>query len=102
MKQPRAYPLILKIVDARKARRLSQAELARRVGIKQGNLSRIESGQSDIRVGSLVELARVLNFELMLIPKQYVPAVTSMVSGTSKDAATTPAYGLTADDEQQE
>lgn len=99
MKQPRVYPLIKKIIAARKAQGLSQAELARQVGIKQGNLSRIESGQSDLRTGSLIELARVLNWELMLIPKQYTQAVTALTSGTSEDQTTIPAYSLTPDDE---
>ncbi len=89
----RIEELIKVLVDARKGRGISQMELARRTGIKQGNLSRIENSQGDPLTGNLVELARALDFEPMLIPKQYVPAVLAIISDANEDASEIPAYG---------
>jgi transcriptional regulator with XRE-family HTH domain len=52
---------------AREAKGLSQRELGRKAGVPQGHISRIESGAVDLRVSSLIELARVLDLELALI-----------------------------------
>jgi HTH-type transcriptional regulator / antitoxin HipB len=88
----RVGELIGALVAARKERGISQMELARRTGIKQGNLSRIENRQGDPLTGNLVEIARALDLEPMLIPKQYVPAVLAIISDASEDAAEIPAY----------
>jgi DNA-binding XRE family transcriptional regulator len=45
----------------RKKRGLTQAALAKEVGVTQAYLSEIESGKKEARVGVLKELARVLN-----------------------------------------
>ncbi len=85
--------LIQALVDARKRRKISQMELAKRTGIGQGNLSRIENKQADPLTGNLVELARALDLELMLIPKQYVPAILAFTTDSGEDASEIPAYG---------
>lgn len=89
----RVGELIEALVDARKERGMSQIELARRTGIKQGNLSRIENRQGDPLTGNLVELARALDLELMLVPKKFVPAVLAITSNIGEDASEVPAYG---------
>jgi transcriptional regulator with XRE-family HTH domain len=70
---------------------LSQVELGKRVGMPQSQIARIERGDSDLRLSTVLELARVLGLEPMLIPKQLVPAVSYMIapksSGEAKAAA---------------
>src|ERR1700730_17257824 len=50
------------IVLAREARGLSQAELAHRLGISQGQLSKVESGLVSATAQLLPKLARELSF----------------------------------------
>ncbi|MCY3671806.1 MAG: helix-turn-helix transcriptional regulator [Alphaproteobacteria bacterium] len=74
---------------AREARGLSQRALGARTGIPQSHISKIEKGAVDLRVSSLVELARVLDLELELVVRKALPAVHAIVGrgGESTPAA---------------
>ena len=65
--------------EARKAKGLNQTDLGKRVGLPQSHISKIERGQSNIKLSSLIELARVLDLELTLVPRKLVPAVKSII-----------------------
>lgn len=65
--------------EARERKGFSQRDLAARSGVPQGHISRIENGAVDLRVSSLIALARVLDMELTLVPRKNVAAVKSMV-----------------------
>jgi transcriptional regulator with XRE-family HTH domain len=65
----------------RSLRSVRQHELAGKLGISGPNLSRIEHG-ADFRVSTLVELARALKLEPILVPKEHVPAVRAIVDAT--------------------
>ena len=67
---------------ARKAKGLSQRELSAKSGVPQSHISKIENGAVDLRVSSLVALARTLDLELELVPRKTVPAVQSIVRKT--------------------
>ena len=67
---------------ARKAKGLSQRELSAKSGVPQSHISKIENGAVDLRVSSLIALARTLDFELELVPRKTVPAVQSIVRKT--------------------
>ncbi len=69
--------------EARKRKGLSQRELSARSGVPQSHISKIESGAVDIRVSSLIVLARVLDLELELVPKKAIPAVRSIVRSSN-------------------
>ena len=69
--------------SARQEKNLSQRALSRKTGIQQTQISRIESGQADLRVSTLVELARSLDLEVVLIPRSLLPAVSSMTQKKS-------------------
>ncbi|WP_446745594.1 helix-turn-helix domain-containing protein [Silvibacterium acidisoli] len=66
------------IRQAREARNFTQGDLGKRIGQPQSSVSRIERG-GDLRVSTLLEMARVLGLEPMLIPKRLVPAVRALV-----------------------
>ena len=70
---------------AREARGLSQRELSAKSGVPQGHISKIENGAVDLRVSSLVALARTLDLEPMLVPSKSVPAVQSIASSAPQD-----------------
>ena len=63
---------------ARDSKGLTQADLGSRIGQPQSAVSRIERG-GDLRVSTLLEMARVLEMEPILIPKHLVPAVRALV-----------------------
>lgn len=68
---------------ARERKGLSQRALSAASGVPQGHISRIENAAVDIRVSSLVALARALDLELTLVPRKAVAAVKSVARSSS-------------------
>jgi len=66
------------LVDARHRRGWSQAELGQRVGLPQMHISGIETGKVVPRFDTLLELVRVLDHDLLLVPRDLVPVVQSL------------------------
>ena len=64
------YDLLLEIVRLRKQLNLTQSELAKRASTHQSRISRIESGEHNIRIGTLIEIAEALEaqVEIRLVP----------------------------------
>ncbi len=65
--------------NARETKGLSQRDLGAVSGVPQSHISKIEKGAVDLRLSSLIELARALDLELVLVPRAAVPAVQSIV-----------------------
>lgn len=53
-----------KILQMRKQKRMSQTELAKRIGTKQANIARIEAGNQNLTLETLQKIATVFNREL--------------------------------------
>ncbi|ELM6610202.1 helix-turn-helix domain-containing protein [Vibrio cholerae] len=89
--------------EARVRKGFSQRELSARSGVPQSHISKIESGGVDLRMSSLIALARVLDLELFVVPKKSVPAIKSIIrsSQESIDEGETmsSAYQLGEDDD---
>ncbi len=76
---------IIKILQsARKSKGWTQSELGAKIGLPQSHISQIEAGKVDLRLSSLIEMARLLDLEPMLIPRILKPAVKSMTAGNEK------------------
>ena len=75
-----------RLSGARVRKGLSQRQLAERVGIQQAHLSKIEQGKVDARLSSLVEVARALDLELQLVPRQALPAIEGAVRAVEEAA----------------
>ena len=73
-------PFIVMLKMARKAMGLSQRELANKLGIPQSHLSKIEGGSVNLKLTSFVEMARGLDLEVMLIPRQKISLVKSLIA----------------------
>jgi transcriptional regulator with XRE-family HTH domain len=76
--------------EARIAKALTQKELGQRVGLPQSHISKIEKGTVDLKLSSLVEIARALDFEITLVPRKALPAVEercARMARPSKQAA---------------
>ena len=62
---------------------ISQGELARRLGVSQANLSRIEHG-ADLRFSTLLDVTRALGMEPMIVPKSTVGALRSVLESMAR------------------
>ncbi len=76
------HPTVLEIARAVRATRsaagVSQRELGQRAGLTQAQISRFEAGLVNPRLSSLVELARGIGVEVMLVPRDAVPAALAL------------------------
>ena len=74
--------------SARETQGLSQRALSAMAGVPQSHISKIENGTVDLRVSSLVELARVLDLELILVPRKAVSAVHAVARSRAESVPT--------------
>ncbi len=63
---------------------MSQIDLARTLGLAQATVSKAESGH-DFRVSTLIQMARALDVELLLVPRNLVPAIAVILGDTGRD-----------------
>jgi HTH-type transcriptional regulator / antitoxin HipB len=71
--------LVRAVIKARRDHGWSQRELAGKVGLPQVHISAIETGKVAPRYNTLLDLVRVLGFDLVLVPRSLVPAVQSLI-----------------------
>ena len=72
----------------------SQRDLSGKARIPQAHISRIESGSVDVKVSTLVELARLLDLELLLVPRSSIPAVEALIREAEANQDLRSARGL--------
>jgi transcriptional regulator with XRE-family HTH domain len=65
--------------EARRKRGWSQAELGRRAGLPQMHISGIESGKIVPRFDTLLDLVRVLDYDLLMVPRSLVPTLQALI-----------------------
>src|SRR5260370_34972429 len=71
--------------DAREKRGWSQRDLARRLGIAQRHISGIESGNIVPRYDTVLELVRMLDRDLLMVPPALLPVVQPLVRDHPQD-----------------
>jgi transcriptional regulator with XRE-family HTH domain len=79
--------IIAALGEARRRKGWSQRDLSQRAGVPQSHISRIESGVVDLKLTTLLELARLLDLDLMLIPREALTAVNATLRETRGGAA---------------
>ena len=52
------------VLQLRKKKKMSQAELARKIGTKQSNIARMEAGQQNFTIDTLQKISSAFNREL--------------------------------------
>jgi transcriptional regulator with XRE-family HTH domain len=90
--------LVKKIKIGRKKKGLSQRALSSKIHVPQSHISKIENGMVDLQTSSLIEIARALDLELILVPRNLLPAINAM-QNTSLMLNSTPAYQLSNNDD---
>lgn len=71
---------------------LSQRALSERSGLTQSHISNIESGAKEPGLSSLIDLARALDLEVMLVPRKRIPAVTSLIESRTTPSGQDPVF----------
>jgi transcriptional regulator with XRE-family HTH domain len=71
--------MLHELKEARRKRGWSQAELGRRAGLPQMHISGIESGRIVPRFDTLLDLVRVLDYDLLMVPRSLVPALQALI-----------------------
>jgi len=64
-----AYEIALQVVALRERHNLTQAQLAERCGIDQGDISRIERGSTNPTARTLQRIAEALDADLRLVAR---------------------------------
>ena len=92
--------------EAREKRGWSQKELGSRLGLPQMHISGIESGKIVPRYDTLLEIVRVLDRDLIMVPRALVPLVQSLVRDHVKDLTgegeERPLYAADRDEDNQQ
>ena len=63
----RQLEIAYKILQLRKKKKLSQAQLAQKIGTKQSNIARMEAGQQNFSVDTLDKIAGALGCNLSIV-----------------------------------
>jgi transcriptional regulator with XRE-family HTH domain len=92
--------LRLKIKEARVKRGWGQRELGAHVGLPQPHISAIESGEIVPRFDTLLDLVRVLDQDILLVPRALVPAVQSLIRAQKQPAGAEERALYATDDEE--
>lgn len=74
----------------------SQRELSARARLPQAQISRLETGNVDPQVSTLVELARTLDLDLKLVPRTAITAVEAAVRSAEQRSAEKASRALLA------
>jgi transcriptional regulator with XRE-family HTH domain len=92
------------LIQDRQKRGWSQAELGQRLGLPQAHISGIETGKIVPRFDTLLDLVRILDLDLLTVPRALVPAVQSLIrdhrrSDHDTDEDERPLYATGNEDE---
>ncbi len=82
--------------EARETAGLSQRTLSARAGLTQSHISQIERGTLEPGLATLIDLARALDLELVLVPKRLLPAVNGLLRTTPTERDLSPEGGQAA------
>jgi predicted transcriptional regulator len=97
---------IQEIIDVlkctRRQKKISQGELAIKLGIPQSHLSKIEGYKINPTLNLIVEIARALELEPMLIPKKHSRVICHLLESIDQPVLeASPAYTLSNGDEDE-
>ena len=87
--RPRGLPeeMRTRLKELREKRDWSQRDLAGQLGLTQTHISGIESGKIVPRYDTLLELVRILDHDLLMVPRALVPVVQSLVRDHARPEA---------------
>lgn len=94
------------LIQAREKHGWSQRDLASRLGVGQRHISGIESGKIVPRYDTILEIVRMLDRDLIMVPRALVPVVQSLIRDHLKDqpgeGEERPLYAADRDEDSSE
>lgn len=93
IRREKGEAIIAALREARQAAGLSQRALSNIAGLAQSHVSEIENRSKDPGLSKLIDLARTLNLELVLVPRKMLPAVESLIHPADLQRRS-PAYAI--------
>lgn len=78
------HDLITTLAAARKAQRITQAQLAESAGLSRMTVQRTEGGDLDPRYSTLAEMARVLGLDIIAVPSSLRPSLQTFIQSGGK------------------
>jgi len=85
--------------SARLEKKLKQSELGSKLGLPQSHISKIEQGVTDPRLSTVTDMARVLDLELVLVPRAMLRVINAIIRGEDEP---TPMWQLDDDEEEDQ
>ena len=89
--------VIKALKSARLEKKLKQSELGSKLGLPQSHISKIEQGVTDPRLSTVADMARVLDQELVLVPRVMLPVIQAIIRGEGEQ---TPMWQLDEEEDQ--
>jgi len=87
------------LMNTRRSKGITQIQLSDLLNLPQSYISQVEQGKHDIKTSTLSNWARVLDLELMLVPRQQLPAVSYLIQTARPNVQEIPsAYGPLPDE----
>jgi transcriptional regulator with XRE-family HTH domain len=83
---PQILPFAEDLRRARAAKGWSQRELSEKAALTQAHISNIERGAIDPRLSTLLELGRLLDLDVVLVPRNALTAVQALVREAQANA----------------
>jgi len=71
--------MVRELIEARHQRGWSQAEMGKRLGLPQMHISGIEAGKIVPRFDTLLDVVRILDRDLLMVPRELVAAVRALI-----------------------
>lgn len=71
--------IIRQLKFARQRLGLRQSELGAKLGLPQSHISKIEQGSTDPRLSTVTDMARILDQELILVPRQMILPIQALL-----------------------
>lgn len=84
--------IIKDLTEARKKKGLTQVELASKLGIPQSSVTRVETGKVDVKLSRFVDIAKMLDLEVLLVPKQDVRMVEELLKDVDQSKTVSNSY----------
>jgi len=88
--------IIQLLKDARLELKLNQSELGKKMGMPQSHVSKIEKGLSDPRLSTISDMARLLDQELILVPREKLSIINALIN---QDDEQQPMWNIDKGDE---
>ena len=73
-----------KLKNGRLEKGLTQSELAALMNVPQSYIAKIEAGSTDLRSSTMLEIARLLDMEVLFVPLKDLPRVKSVLTNDAE------------------